>query len=115
MVVASLQSLIFPMPNLQLELDKESRKFLVIATHLGLCQYTCLPFGIAGAPATCIFQQTMETMLQGLSRVACYLDDIIATEKSEAHTCETWSEYWPESRSMIFRYVTKNVRPCKTL
>ncbi len=56
----------------QLELDKESRKFMVITTHLGLYQYSRLPFGIAAAPA--IFQQTMETMLQGLSGVVCYLD-----------------------------------------
>ena len=67
---------------LQLELDDESRNFMVISTHLGLYQYTRLPFGIAAAPA--IFQQTMETMLQGLSGIVCYLDDIIVTGKSDA-------------------------------
>ena len=36
---------------LQLELDHESQNFMVITTHLGLYQYTCLPFGIAAAPA----------------------------------------------------------------
>ena len=67
---------------LQLELDDESRNFMVITTHLGLYQNTRLPFGIAAAPA--IFQQTMETMLQRLSGVVCYLDDIIVTGKSDA-------------------------------
>ena len=52
---------------LQLELDDESWNFMVITTHLGLYQYTRLPFEIAAGPA--IFQQTMETMLQGLSGI----------------------------------------------
>ena len=64
----------------QLLLDGDSRKFVTINTHKGLYQYTRLPFGIASAPA--IFQRTMDTILQGIEGVACYIDDIIVTGKT---------------------------------
>ena len=50
---------------------------MVINTHKGLYQYTRMPFGISSAPA--IFQRVMDTILQGLSNVLCYLDDILIT------------------------------------
>ncbi|XP_003369038.1 reverse transcriptase family protein [Trichinella spiralis] len=62
---------------LQVELDEESKKILVINTHKGLYYYNRLPFGVASAPA--IFQQVMDTMLAGIPNVAAYLDDIILT------------------------------------
>ncbi|KRY26536.1 Uncharacterized protein T01_4021, partial [Trichinella spiralis] len=62
---------------LQVELDEESKKILVINTHKGLYHYNRLPFGVASAPA--IFQKVMDTMLAGIPNVAAYLDDIILT------------------------------------
>ncbi|KRX71353.1 Uncharacterized protein T06_16072 [Trichinella sp. T6] len=62
---------------LQVELDEESKRILVINTHKGLYQYNRLPFGVASAPA--IFQKIMNTMLAGIPNVAAYLDDIILT------------------------------------
>ena len=44
----------------------------------GLYQYTCMP---SSAPA--IFQCVMDTILQGLSNVLCYLDDILITGATE--------------------------------
>ena len=38
-------------------------------------QYTWHLFGVALAPA--VFKKVMDTVLQGLSRVICYLDDIL--------------------------------------
>ena len=62
-------------------LDTDSRVYVTINTHQGLFRYTRLPFGIASAPA--IFQRTMETILQGLTKVQCYIDDILITGASE--------------------------------
>ena len=60
---------------LQMELEDDSKEFVTINTHMGLYRYSRLPFGVASAPA--IFQRTMDTILQGLSHVQCYIDDII--------------------------------------
>ena len=62
-------------------LDQDSRVYVTINTRLGLFRYTRLPFGIASAPA--IFQRTMETILQGVKHVQCYIDDILITGSNE--------------------------------
>ena len=69
---------------LQIPLEEESQKYVTVNTHRGLYRYTRLPFGISTAPA--VFQKAMDTMLQGLSGVVCYLDDILVTgEDDESH------------------------------
>ena len=64
-----------------------ARKFLTINTHRGLYRYTRLPFGVASAPS--LFRKTMDTILQGLDGVICYLDDILVTSQTEAEHLET--------------------------
>ena len=59
----------------QIELEESSRKYLVVNTHCGLYQYTRLPYGVASAPAQ--FQKMMDTALQGLPGVTCYIHDIL--------------------------------------
>ncbi|XP_055329924.1 uncharacterized protein K02A2.6-like [Paramacrobiotus metropolitanus] len=66
---------------MQIPLDEESRRLVVINTHKGLFQYNRLPFGVASAPS--IFQQKMEIVLQGCSGYAVFLDDIIVKGKNE--------------------------------
>ena len=66
---------------LQLELESESMKYCTVNTHLGLFQYTRLPFGIGSAPA--VFQRVMDTILQGVPRALCYIDDILVTGASD--------------------------------
>ena len=70
----------------QLLLDEESCKFVTVNTHKGLYQYTRLPFGIASAPA--VFQRVMDTVLQGLEGIACYIDNIILTSKIDEEHLE---------------------------
>eukprot|EP00731_Ephydatia_muelleri_P020882 Em0013g609a len=66
---------------LQLALDEESQKLCTLNTHRGLYQYRRMPFGIASAPA--LFQKTMDSVLQGIKHVVCYIDDILVTGSNE--------------------------------
>ena len=66
---------------LQLPLDEESKDLTTINTQKGLFRYTRLPFGISPSPA--IFQRTMDNVLQGLTNVVVYLDDILITGNTE--------------------------------
>ena len=65
----------------QVELEDSSKAFVTINTHLGLYRYNRLPFGVASAPA--LFQKLMDTVLQDLPHVICYLDDILVTGKDD--------------------------------
>ena len=55
--------------------------YITVNTHQGLYQYTRLPFGVASAPA--IIQRLVDTILQGIPRVICYIDDILVTGTTE--------------------------------
>ena len=59
----------------QLPLADESKKYVIINTHKDLFRYTRLLFGrISSVPG--IFQRVMENILQGISNVIVYSDDI---------------------------------------
>ena len=66
---------------LQIELDGNSKQLVVHNTHQGLYCYKRMPFGLSCAPA--IFQRIIEQTLADIRGVACYLDDIIITGKTE--------------------------------
>ena len=61
----------------QVPLKEEDRQKTAFSTHTGLWEFTVMPFGLCGAPAS--FQLLMEIMLAGLNWETClvYLDDII--------------------------------------
>jgi hypothetical protein len=59
----------------QVLVSEKSREYITINTHKRLFRYTRLPFGLKSAPS--LFQSIMDQILRNLSKVACYLDDII--------------------------------------
>jgi len=70
----------------QLLLADESKQYVVINTHKGLFRYTHLPFGVSSAPG--IFQRVMENVLQGISNVIIYLDDILLSSATESENLQ---------------------------
>ena len=63
----------------QIQLEEGSQKYVTVNTHKGLFQCKRLPFGIASAPA--LFQRTIESLLQGLTSVCVYMNNILVTGK----------------------------------
>ena len=55
---------------------------MTINTHRGLYRYNRLPFGVASAPA--LFQKLMDSVLQGIPHIICYLDNILVTGTSDS-------------------------------
>ena len=69
----------------QVPLSENARAKTAFATQSGLYQFTVMPFGLKGAPAT--FQRLMDTVLQGLDNfAAAYLNDVIIHSNS-------WSDH----------------------
>ena len=66
---------------LQIKLDESSKQLVVLNTHQGLYRYKRMPFGLSCAPA--IFHRIIEQTIGDIPGVACYLDDIIVTGKTE--------------------------------
>ena len=66
---------------LQLPVEEASKPYLTINTHKGLYAYNRLPFGVASAPM--IFQKMMDAVLQGITGVTCYIDDILISSADE--------------------------------
>ena len=63
----------------QMAVKKECQHLLTVNTHMGLFQYTRLPFGISTVPS--LWQKAMA---QGLPGVVCYIDDILVTGRTRA-------------------------------
>lgn len=71
----------------QIELDEPSRLVTTITTHVGLFQYTRLPFGINSAPA--IFQRIIDTMVKDIPFTCAYLDDILISGRTDVEHLQT--------------------------
>ena len=69
----------------QVPVAKEDREKTAFTTPFGLYQFTRIPFGLQGAPAT--FQRMVDKLLNGLNEFAgAYIDDVIVFSK-------TWSDH----------------------
>ena len=75
----------------QVPLTRTAREKTAFATPGGLYQYTVLPFGVHGAPAT--FQRMMEQLLRPhQAYAAAYIDDIIIHSASwDVHLRQLWA------------------------
>lgn len=79
----------------QVPLSPASREKTTFATSEGLFQYTKLPFGLHGAPAT--FQRLMDRVLRPHNQYAvAYLDDIVI------HSTDWESHLPPSTCWMLF-------------
>ena len=69
------------------EADKEKTATI---THLGLYQFTVLPFRLCNAPST--FERMMETLLKGMIGKDClvYLDDVIVFGRTMWNASPGW-------------------------
>ena len=86
---------------LQLPVDEESKQYLTINTHQGLYVYNRLPFGVSSAPA--IFPKLLDTVLQGVSGVTCYIDDILASSTDEDSHLQSLEEVFNRLEKHGFR------------
>uniref|UniRef100_A0A669FBS4 Gypsy retrotransposon integrase-like protein 1 n=1 Tax=Oreochromis niloticus TaxID=8128 RepID=A0A669FBS4_ORENI len=79
----------------QVPLTKQSQELTAFRTPWGLFEFTVLPFGLHGAPAT--FQRLMDKVLCGLSAFTCaYLDDVVVFSG-------TWEEHVDHLRVVLDR------------
>ena len=60
----------------QVPMAREDKEKTAFSSPMGLYQFTVMPFGLSGAPAT--FQRLMDQTLRGLEEfVGVYLDDVV--------------------------------------
>lgn len=86
---------------LQIPLDEESQKLTTINTPFGLYSFKCLPFGLSVSPG--IFQETIDHVIQGLTGVVAYQDDLLVFADSH-------SEHDERLQKLLWRLKNFNVR-----
>ena len=79
----------------QIAMAPQDQHKTAFATPFGLFQFTRMPFGLQGAPAT--FQRMMDRMLDGLENEAgAYIDDLVVFS-------ETWREHLQHLEDVLKR------------
>ena len=79
----------------QVPVAQEARHKTAFTTPFGLFQFTMMPFGLNGAPAT--FQRMMDELIRGLEDcTAAYLDDLVVFSTS-------WEEHLEHVRAVLRR------------
>ena len=67
----------------QMEMTDLLKPMLTLNTHRRLFRLNRLPFGIASAPA--VWRRAIDTVLSGLQKTRCIIDDIILTGADDEH------------------------------
>ena len=93
----------------QVPLKPEARSKTAFVTPFGLYQFTVMPFGLSGAPAT--FQRMMDNLTRGLSEsTGAYLDDLVIYSS-------TWKDHLRQVRAVLSRLrgagLTAKPRKCQ--
>ena len=79
----------------QIPMDQQDCEKTAFSSPLGLFQFTVMPFGLSGAPAS--FQRMMDQTLRGLNDfVGVYLDDIVIHSS-------TWKEHLVHLQQVLER------------
>ena len=87
----------------KLKSSEDFQNYVTITTHRGLYRYTRLPFGV--------FQKVIDTILQGLPKVICYLDDIIVFGNTEEQNLNNVEHGCCYSNSMVSNLRKQNLFP----
>ena len=82
---------------LQVELDDESRKYVVFTTQKCIFRVNRLAFVLAAVPA--IFQSIIEQILRPVPRTQPYLDDVLVTGDTEQQHIENLRQYFMKLRA----------------
>ena len=92
----------------QVEVREEHKERTAFnAGPFGFYEYTKMPFGLTGAPAT--FQRLMDKVLDGLNMKICavYLDDIIVYAETKEEMYERLSQVFARFRSANLKLKSK--------
>ena len=92
----------------QVPLAEGAQEKTAFATPFGLFQFTVMPFGLPGAPAT--FQRLMDRLIHGMEdHSGSYIDDLVIYS-------ETWEEHLQHVRAVLTRLreanLTAKARKC---
>ncbi|XP_017476105.1 PREDICTED: uncharacterized protein K02A2.6-like isoform X2 [Rhagoletis zephyria] len=93
---------------MQIEVDEDTKKLLVINTHRGLYTFNRLAPGVKSAPGA--FQQVMESLLSGIRGVFPYLDDVVIATKSKEQNINAVIQIFERFK---LHNITVNFNKCK--
>ena len=93
-------------------LDEDSCKYVTINTQRGIFRYTCLPFGVSSAPT--LFQRTMDSILESIPNILCYIDDILITGATQEAHLKNLKKCYVGYKCMEFVWIATNANFSET-